>query len=114
MGDLGYGAVLLIISLALAKGFPPGRLTSDIGKILGVASIYTLVFGVLYGEFFGDLGEHWLGLHPAWFDRGKAVLPMAIFAVSVGVMHVLLGISLGVITSYSIHYTKLYEIKKRC
>jgi len=111
LGDIGYGAVLLLISLGLAKGFPRGRLVSDIGKILGVASIYTLVFGFLYGEFFGDLGELWLGLHPAWFDRGKAVLPMAIFAVSVGVMHVLLGISLGALAELRRHHPRKALLK---
>ena len=79
LGDIGYGAILLLIALFLAKRYPPQHLASDLGKVLGVAALYTILFGLLYGELFGDLGEHWLGLHPLWFDRGKAILPMAVF-----------------------------------
>jgi V/A-type H+-transporting ATPase subunit I len=68
-----------------------------------VASLYTLFFGFLYGEFFGDLGESWLGLHPLWFERGKAVLPMTVFALTVGVVHILLGITLGALAELRRH-----------
>ena len=63
--------------------------------MLGIGALYTILFGLVYGELFGDLGEHWLNLQPLWIDRGKAVLPMVIFALSVGVAHVLLGMLLG-------------------
>lgn len=111
LGDIGYGVILLLISIFLAKYFPAKRLPSDIGKVLGVASLYTLVFGILYGEFFGNLGEHWLGLHPLWFDRSKAVLPMTIFALSVGVMHVLLGITLGALADLRRHQPRQALLK---
>jgi len=77
LGDIGYGAILLLVSIFLAWRYSVGRLAGDIGKVLGVASLYTIAFGFLYGELFGDLGEHWLGLQPVWFDRAKTVLPMA-------------------------------------
>jgi V/A-type H+-transporting ATPase subunit I len=103
LGDIGYGLVLLLLAVFLVKGFKSRRLACDTGKILGVASLYTIFFGVLYGEFFGDLGELWLGLHPLWFDRGKAVLPMGVFALTVGVVHILLGISLGALADLRRH-----------
>ena len=103
LGDVGYGAILLIIAIFLARRFPPQQLASDIGKVLGVAALYTLFFGFLYGELFGNLGETWLGLHPIWFDRGKAILPMTVFALTVGVVHVLLGITLGALADLRRH-----------
>ena len=103
LGDIGYGIILLCIALFLAKYYRPHHLASDIGKILAVAALYTLLFGVLYGEFFGDLGESWLGLHPLWFDRSKDVLPMAVFALTVGVVHILLGITLGALADLRRH-----------
>ena len=111
LGDIGYGLVLLVIALALAKCYPPGRLASDIGKVLGAAALYTLLFGCLYGELFGNLGERWLGLHPVWFDRSKDLLPMAIFALTVGVVHILLGITLGALSDLRRHQPRKALLK---
>jgi len=95
LGDIGYGLLLIAPALLLARRFPSGHFASDLGKVLGIGALYTILFGLVYGELFGDLGEHWLNLQPLWIDRGKAVLPMVIFALSVGVAHVLLGMLLG-------------------
>ncbi len=106
LGDIGYGGILLLLSVFLAKQFANHSLASDIGKVMGVAALYTLLFGFLYGEFFGDLGETWLGMHPVWFDRGKAVLPMTVFALTVGVVHILLGMTLGALAELRRHHPK--------
>jgi V/A-type H+-transporting ATPase subunit I len=111
LGDIGYGMILLVLAFFLARHFPPRTLTSDIGKVLGIAALYTLVFGVLYGEFFGNLGETWLDLHPVWFDRGKAVVPMIVFSLTVGVAHVLLGITLGALTELRRHQPRKALLK---
>lgn len=111
LGDIGYGMILLLIGLFLAKRLPPQSLPSDIGKVLGVAALYTILFGFLYGELFGDLGERWLGLNPLWFDRGKAVLPMAVFAITVGVVHVLLGMTLGALADLRRHQPRKALLK---
>jgi V/A-type H+-transporting ATPase subunit I len=111
LGDIGYGLILLIISVFLAKRFAPQQLASDIGKVLGVASLYTIFFGFLYGELFGNLGETWLGLHAYWFDRGKDILPMAVFALTVGVVHILLGITLGALADLRRHQPRKALLK---
>lgn len=98
LGDIGYGLVLLCLSLWLARGLKGHPLISNLGKVLGAAAVYTLLFGVLFGELFGDLGEHWFNLHPVWIDRAHAIAPMIIFSVSVGVAHVLFGLGLGIWT----------------
>ncbi|MDH3998917.1 MAG: ATPase, partial [Desulfuromonadales bacterium] len=103
LGDIGYGAILLLISLTLICRFDADRLPHNLGKVFGVAALYTILFGLLYGELLGDLGEHWLGLHPLWFDRGKAILPMAVFALSVGVAHIALGMALGALSELRRH-----------
>ena len=111
LGDIGYGAILLLLAIFLAQHFPPQRLPSDIGKVLGVAALYTLLFGLLYGELFGNLGAVWLGLHPLWFDRSKDILPMTVFALTVGVVHILLGISLGALSALRRHQPKQALLK---
>lgn len=98
LGDIGYGLILLGLSFWLARGLKGHPLISNLGKVLGVAAVYTLLFGVLFGELFGDLGEHWFNLSPLWVDRAHAIAPMIIFSISVGVAHVLFGLGLGVWT----------------
>ena len=111
LGDIGYGLLLLALSFFLAKHFPARSSASDIGKIFGVAALYTIVFGFLYGEFLGDLGERWFHLKPLWFDRSKAVVPMIVFALSLGSAHILLGIVLGALTELRRHHPKKALVK---
>lgn len=111
LGDIGYGVILLGLAVFLAWRFPSGHLAGDLGRVLGVAALYTIIFGFLYGELLGDLGERWLGLHPIWFDRGTAILPMAVFAVTVGVVHVLLGITLGALADLHRHQPRKAVVK---
>jgi V/A-type H+-transporting ATPase subunit I len=62
----------------------------------GACSAFSILFGFLYGEFFGDLGRRLLGQVPLWFDRREALLPFLGLAVSMGFVHILLGLVLGV------------------
>jgi V/A-type H+-transporting ATPase subunit I len=106
LGDAGYGLVLIAAALYLMRRFrrrPPFR---DASRILLVSSLYAIFFGVLYGEFFGDLPERHFGLHPLCVERRSAVIPMLYFTLAVGAAHVLLGLGLGVISSLKKHAGK--------
>ena len=97
LGDIGYGALLFLLCLALLRRFrQPGALR-DLVQILMMGSAWGVVFGFLYGEAFGTLGEQ-LGLHPIWIDRTSAdqVAGLLLFTVAVGAAHVTLGLVLGV------------------
>ncbi len=87
VGDVGYGAAIAAIALGLA-----GKRTRGLACIAGAVAFYTLVFGVLYGELFGDLGARWLGMHALWFDRREAVLGFLVLAVALGLVHLVLGL----------------------
>jgi V/A-type H+-transporting ATPase subunit I len=100
LGDAGYGVLLGIISYFLMKKFRKTGMVRDGAKILMIASLYTTFFGVLFGEFFGDLPERFFHLKPLLVERREAVVPMIYFALSVGVAHVLLGLVLGAITGF--------------
>ncbi|HQR24257.1 MAG TPA: V-type ATPase 116kDa subunit family protein [Steroidobacteraceae bacterium] len=98
LGDVGYGVLLTIaaaVLIAMGRKRPALR---PIGQILLAASIYTVIFGALYGECFGDLGVRLLGIHP-FIDRRTSIIPMFYFALAVGGVHVLLGLVLGVIAA---------------
>ncbi|HSH13890.1 MAG TPA: hypothetical protein VLA15_09075, partial [Desulfurivibrionaceae bacterium] len=57
-------------------------------------------FGLLFGEAFGAMGKEYLGLKPLLFDRHTAILPMFYFAMAMGLVHILLGLGLGTVTSF--------------
>jgi len=95
VGDIGYGLILLIVSLFLRRA--KKTFLKTISKLVSYVSVSSIVFGILFGEFFGELGSHILGLHPILFHRQKDIVPFLILSISLGVFHILLGLVLGVI-----------------
>jgi V/A-type H+/Na+-transporting ATPase subunit I len=57
---------------------------------------WAIVWGVIYGEYLGDLGRRLLSLEPIWIDREEALVPLLLFSLAIGVGHVVLGIVLGI------------------
>jgi V/A-type H+-transporting ATPase subunit I len=96
LGDVGYGILVLAFSLGFLRRFKAGVLR-DILLVLVMGSGWSILFGFLYGEAFGTLGEY-IGLQPLWFDRTNSehVLGLLIMTVAVGAVHITLGLILGV------------------
>jgi V/A-type H+-transporting ATPase subunit I len=99
LGDAGYGVILLAVSLVVMKRFRRKCDIRDASRILLISSFYTIFFGVLYGEYFGDLGHTLFGLKPLCVERRDAMVPMLYFAFTVGVVHVGLGLVLGFVSA---------------
>ena len=101
IGDLGYGLLYTLIGYGIYS-----RFDSDVVKSLGGMAMwaggFTMLFGVLYGEFFGlhQLGELvWgghppieKGLSPATVEWAQLWLVVSLLA---GLAHVTLGFVLG-------------------
>lgn len=96
LGDVGYGALLLALSLLLLRRMRRG-IARDILIVLAMGSVWGIAFGVLYGEAFGTLGERW-GMRPLWFDRASPehVAGLLVMSLVVGAVHITLGLILGV------------------
>jgi len=96
LGDVGYGALLLLLALALTRRFRQG-VARDVAIVLAMGAGWAIVFGFLFGELFGTLGEG-VGLHPLWFDRASAeyVSSLLIMSLVVGAVHITLGLILGI------------------
>ncbi|HUI59904.1 MAG TPA: V-type ATPase 116kDa subunit family protein, partial [Steroidobacteraceae bacterium] len=105
LGDIGYGFVLLLAALSAILFAKRRKIVRQAGEILLVSSIYTIVFGVLYGECFGELGTRLFGLKP-FVDRQTSLLPMVYFALAVGSVHVVVGLVLGVVSALKGRQTK--------
>ncbi len=96
LGDVGYGILALALSLGLLKRFREG-VARDLLIILTFGAGWSIVFGFLYGEAFGTLGEYF-GMHALWIDRTSPehVLGLLIMSLVVGAVHITLGLILGV------------------
>jgi V/A-type H+/Na+-transporting ATPase subunit I len=107
VGDVVYGALLLVISLVARRRFGGGSAAvRDLTRVFVAGALWAIVFGFLFGEALGDLG-HKAGLPALWFYRGgaNAVEPLLLFSLALGAVHVVLGQLLGLWQSASARRT---------
>jgi V/A-type H+-transporting ATPase subunit I len=98
LGDAGYGIVLFAAASWLGRRYRANRNVRDAARILRFSSLYTIIFGLFYGEFFGDIGRLFFGLG-SFLERKESVLPMLYFAMAVGIFHVVFGLVLGIFSA---------------
>ena len=117
LGDIGYGLVIFFASLFMKTKFKTEGWKMILG-ILEYSSIYTIAFGFIDGEFFGFNIFHLLGIEEIFglrmpiLDRIVDFMPIMILSISIGVIHVLLGLVFGFINVYRAHNLKEAILKK--
>ena len=111
LGDAGYGVILLLLTIVSMRIAKKKHLFQDAVRILKVCSLYAIIFGFLYGEFFGNLGHTVLGMKPLLIDRQKNIMPMLYFAMAIGLAHVTLGLVLGAVSALRRHTRKEAVVK---
>lgn len=108
IGDVAYGALLFAFgwwmrgkarrgetwrikfgSIDLGMQMSPTVL-ADASWIVRIISVWTMLFGLLYLEVFGNLVEHELGWHPI-FNRVELTTAFLGLVVALGVTQVMLG-----------------------
>lgn len=108
IGDVAYGALLFAFGWWLRNkarrgetwdvALGPVRLgmqikpapLADMSWIVRIMAAWTMVFGVIYLEIFGNLIEHLLGLHPI-FNRVELATSFFYLTLALGVVQVTLG-----------------------
>ena len=106
VGDIAYGIIILVFALIIKKMYKTKEWLQDLMSILIICSIPTIFFGFIFGEFFGNFGEHMGWIHPmtiggiTW-NRAEAIIPMLILALAIGIFHVFLGLSVGILNAYT-------------
>jgi len=112
LGDAGYGLIMLIACLfmyfSLGRVSPFARTAGYIGICL---STVTILAGLYFGSFFGDLiprylrGNELLGLYPtipytgAPYDALRSPMGLLLFSLAAGVITINIAILLGAITN---------------
>ena len=117
IGDLGYGAVYTAIGVYLYTNYDSGGFKS-MGGVTIFAGVFTMIFGVLYGELFGT---HWVatllwegvvglssaplhkGLQPGEIAWAQAWLVVSVFA---GIVHLNVGWLLDFVENLQLHDAK--------
>lgn len=95
MGDVGYGVVMLIGGILFLKLKKPKGMLKQIGKIITYSSIPTILFGVLYGSYFGF---GWF--EPVFVNPVKEPLTVLIFSFGVGLLHIVSGLVVKMYASF--------------
>ena len=97
LGDIVYGVVLLVMASWAIRFFRSrGKALADLSRILVLSALWSIAWGVVYGEFLGDLGAQVFGLEPIWIHREEALSQLLVFAIAVGAAHIVLGLILGI------------------
>jgi V/A-type H+-transporting ATPase subunit I len=100
LGDIGYGAMLCALGALGWKRSRPESTLRSVSQIAVACAVFSMAFGLLFGELFGNLGHRVLGLEPLAFPREEAVIPFLALAVSIGFVHVVLGLVLGALSAW--------------
>ncbi len=113
VGDAGYGLLMVILCVVLRMKMPRSIGVQNITGVLLPAGIMTMIFGVFYFEFFGNLAHVYLPglnkIHPIEIASGfsfpfirteGAMMNTLLFlALGVGVLEVAIGLVIGIINS---------------
>lgn len=87
LGDVGYGLISLLVFTFAKMKF---KQIKDFLSILQLSAVSSMVFGVIYGEYFGFEPYH-------LFARAQNPELLLLFAVIFGVVHINLGLIIGFI-----------------
>jgi V/A-type H+-transporting ATPase subunit I len=135
VGDIGYGLVMLGTVMWLRMKFKDNSGVQLATAILGPAATSVIIFGFVYGEFFGNLlGPKFANvIQPIWsvngsygtgypvpagahillpFERTQSemLITFLVIAIAIGAFQVLLGLALGVYNGIKTkHWSHVYE-----
>ncbi len=96
MADIGYGLIMLVGSLLFIKLKEPEGELGKLARLAFICSFPTIIFGVLYGSFFGGaenlIFKNWEGLPALWVDPVDNPMSVLIVGMVLGVIHIFTGL----------------------
>ena len=103
LSDAAYGAIIAIVCLVVLKKFP--RMSAGMRKSMKMfmyCGLSTLVWGVLFGGYFGDVvdvvsstffGKE-LTIKPLWFAPLNDPMKLLIYSMAFGLVHLFVGLGI--------------------
>ncbi|MEW6359907.1 MAG: V-type ATPase 116kDa subunit family protein [Planctomycetota bacterium] len=102
LGDIGYGLLVIVLAAWLGKRYRHVEIARAVCWIAGCCGAAAIVFGIVFGELFGSLGLE-MGVLPSflplWAERTDVMDKLLVIAIVAGIVHVSLGLILGMIHS---------------
>ncbi|EJP6470903.1 V-type ATP synthase subunit I [Clostridium botulinum] len=94
LSDAGYGLIMVIVScIALKKVKDTAKRNTF--KLFLYAGISTIIWGAIYGGWFGDLFSNYIGIKiPYLIDPAKDITKILIMSVAFGLVHIFVGLGL--------------------
>ncbi|MFT4250386.1 MAG: V-type ATP synthase subunit I [Candidatus Woesearchaeota archaeon] len=89
LADIGYALILLAL-IPIIKNYTHEKWPR---RILTLSAISTMLFGAIFGSFFGGL----IPLQPIYTSSFEATIPLLILSITLGLIHMNLGVLLGLI-----------------
>lgn len=120
VGDVGYGTLMLAAILWMRFKYREKPAVQMATGVLGPAATSAILFGIFYGEVFGNLiGKHGLNwIRPINvlgvtlpYNREEDVMPLMIAALALGVLQILFGLVLGIINAIRTKHKKHVRVK---
>ncbi len=118
VGDIGYALIILGAAFLLRRRFRNNLFVQTATYVLTAGAIAAILFGFLYGEFFGDLLFKFDIIIPVSifgvelpFAREHLIMPLLYLTLAVGAGHIVLGLFLGLFNAIK-HRAKKHAIEK--
>jgi len=92
LGDVFYGFLILILSFSMRLYFK-NRLSNIFSNILMFCGLSAILWGFLFGNFLGNL----VGVRSLWFEPTRNPMMLIIISLTIGLVHVNLGILLSIV-----------------
>ncbi|MCF7861646.1 hypothetical protein K9M79_05350 [Candidatus Woesearchaeota archaeon] len=92
LGDAGYGIISFLIFWFLKKKMPQ---YAKFFNILLLSSISSIIFGYIFGEFFGGADVFGLFTLTVYFNRELQMIALLVIAIAMGFIHVNWGLIVG-------------------
>ena len=92
VGDAGYGIIMAIVCAYMTKKLKWQGDTKKLGLLIALGGISTSIWGVLFGSWFGNLGEL-LGIQPVLLSPLDQPIEMLILCFALGIIHLFAGMA---------------------
>lgn len=96
VADVGYGGIMAISIYLFKKFKKPRGDTLKLVNLIWYSSITSVLFGVLYGSYFGSQL-----LPPLWMNpqEGSNIMTAMLFCIIIGALHIFTGMTINAVES---------------
>ena len=94
MGDAVYGVIMAALGILMLRKIKTAGMGTQLLQLLIVGGVATILMGVLFGGYFGDLFSKYM--KPVWFDPMSSNGPMMflVFSFGMGIVQILFGMAI--------------------